>query len=296
MIPPNRQTSPHGTSVLLMTAAAVLWSTGGVLIKWVTWNPLAIAGTRSLIALPLLLVFFRKRRLDGSWPQIAGAFAYAATVMLFVSATKLTTAANAILLQYTAPFFVAVFSNVFLRERVKWFDWAAISVACLGMALFFVDRLSRGGYWGNILAVLSGVAFAAMILLLRRQKDGDPLGSVILGNAVTTAVCLPFMLKSCPDAPGWLGLALLGVFQLGLSYVLYTEAIRRLTALEGVLIPMVEPVLNPVWVFLLLGEKPGRFAALGGVVVVGSILARSLLANARQARFRLKKGGRSESS
>lgn len=282
-LPPQRTT--HTIAMFYLMATAILWSFGGVLIKWISWNPLAIAGTRSLIALPLLLILFRKRRFDWSFAQIGAALAYTATVMLFVSATKLTTAANAILLQYTAPFFVALFSNVFLGERIRWFDWTAIWIACGGMALFFLDKLTAGGYWGNIVAVLSGMAFASMILLLRRQKNGDPLASVILGNALTCLICFPFMLKSHPNASGWIGLVLLGLFQIGLSYILYTEAIKHVTALEGVLIPVIEPVLNPLWVACFLGEKPGQFAVIGGIIVIGSVLVRSVISVVQEPRF-----------
>jgi drug/metabolite transporter (DMT)-like permease len=264
-------------AVLYLAATAVLWSFGGVLIKWVSWNPLAIAGTRSLIALPFLLLLFPKRRITWSGAQIGGAAGYAATVILFVSATKLTTAANAILLQYTAPLLVAAASGLLLGERVRWFDWLAIAVACGGMVLFFVDKVAAGNYWGNIVAILSGVAFATMILFLRKEKDGDPLASVVLGNALTVLLCLPFMFHPPLRASDWTGLALLGIFQIGLSYVLYTEAIKHVTALEGILVPMIEPVLNPVWVLLFLGERPGRFAVIGGVVVVAAVMARSFL-------------------
>jgi drug/metabolite transporter (DMT)-like permease len=274
---PVKPEMERSRAVLYLSATAVLWSFGGVLIKWVSWNPLAIAGTRSLIALPFLLVLFPKRRITWSGAQIGGAVGYAATVILFVSATKLTTAANAILLQYTAPLFVAAASGLLLGERVRWFDWLAISVACGGMVLFFVDKLETGGYWGNIIAILSGVAFAAMILFLRKEKDGDPLASVVLGNALTVILCLPFMLHPPLRASDWTGLALLGIFQIGLSYVLYAEAIKHVTALEGILVPMIEPILNPIWVFLFLGERPGRLALAGGTVVIAAVMARSVL-------------------
>ncbi len=278
----------HTIAVFLLTATALLWSFGGVLIKWITWNPLAIAGTRSLIALPLLLIVFGKNRFTWSGAQIGGAFAYAATVMLFVAATKLTTAANAILLQYTAPVYVAMFSYAFLKEPVHWFDWVAILTAGVGMVLFFLDRLATGMARGNAVAILSGIAFACMILFLRKQKDGNPLASVILGNALTGLFCLPFMTKSLPSLSGWVGLVLLGVFQIGLSYILYSKAIRSVTAMEAILVPVIEPVLNPLWVALFLGEKPGRFAVLGGFVVVGSVLVRSVVSILRDPRTRIK--------
>jgi len=144
------------------------------------------------------------------------------------------------------------------------------------MVLFFLDDLTGGGFRGNIVAIVSGVAFAGTALLLRRQKDGSPLESVFLGNILALLIGLPAMLSSAPAQGSWPGLVLLGVFQLGLSYILYAEAIRHVTALEAILVPVIEPVLNPVWVLLLLGEQPGRWAALGGAVVLGSVLLRAL--------------------
>jgi len=146
----------------------------------------------------------------------------------------------------------------------------------LGMGLFFMDRLTAGGMVGNGLAILSGVAFAGMLVFLRRQKEGFPLGSVFMGNVLTAVVCLPWVRDWQVSAGGWLALGMLGVFQLGLSYVLYCRAIRRVRALEAILIPMIEPILNPLWVFLFLGERPGPWALVGGAVVLGCAVWRSL--------------------
>jgi drug/metabolite transporter (DMT)-like permease len=271
-------------AVLFLVMAAVLWSSGGLLIKLVDWNPLAIAGTRSVIASLVILAFRRRARLDWSLAQLGGAICYAGTVILFVLANKWTTAANAILLQYTAPIYVAVLSYWFLRERIGKWDIAAIAATIGGMILFFLDDLSRGGIWGNFIAILSGIAFAGTALFLRKQKDSSPLGSVFLGNIIAFLVGIPFILQSSPGAAGWLGLVLLGVFQLGCSYILYAEALKSVTALEGILIPIIEPILNPVWVFLLLGEKPGKWAVAGGLIVLISITLRCLHALGQKGR------------
>jgi len=263
-------------AVLFLIIAAVLWSSGGLLIKLVEWNPVAIAGTRSAIAALVILAFRRRMRLNWSPAQLGGAVCYAATVILFVMATKWTTAANAILLQYTAPIYVALLSYWFLRERITQRDLIAIVAAFGGMILFFLDDLSGGGIAGNIIAILSGIAFAGTALFLRKQKDGSPIESVFLGNIVAFLIGIPFMLQAVPNATSWLGLILLGVFQLGCSYILYAEAMKHVTALEGILIPVIEPVLNPIWVFLLLKEKPGGWAVLGGTIVLVSITSRCL--------------------
>jgi drug/metabolite transporter (DMT)-like permease len=264
-------------AVLLLLAAAVLWSLAGVLIKWVSLPALTVAGFRSAIALPVLLLFFGRRAVNFSAAQLVGGVCYAATVTLFVSATKLTTSGNAILLQYTAPLYVALLSGWLLHERIRWFDWAAIAAVLCGMSLFFIDKLSADGLTGNILAVLSGVAFASLIIAMRRQKDASPAGSAILGNLLTVLICLPWMIQSPPGGVDWIGLVLMGVFQLGLSYACYAVAIKNVTAMEGILIPALEPILNPLWTLLFIGERIGLWALLGGVVVILSIVFRGVM-------------------
>ena len=268
-------------AVLLLLAAAVLWSLAGVLIKWVSLPALAVAGFRSAIALPVLLLFFGRRAVNFSASQLIGGVCYAATVTLFVSATKLTTSGNAILLQYTAPLYVALLSGWLLDERTRWFDWAAIAAVLCGMSLFFIDQLSADGLTGNILAVLSGVAFASLIIAMRRQKDASPAGSAILGNLLTVLICLPWMVQTQPGGVDWIGLVLLGVFQLGLSYACYVVAIKNVTAMEGILIPVLEPILNPLWTLLFMGERIGPWALLGGVVVILSIVFRGVMDSRR---------------
>jgi drug/metabolite transporter (DMT)-like permease len=272
-------------AVLLLIITAILWSLGGLLIKWVAWNSIAIAGTRSAIAALVMLAFRPKMRIHWGFAQLGGAVCYAATVILFVASNKMTTAANAILLQYTAPVYVAIFSYWFLGERITRKDLATIAAAIAGMTLFFMDSLSRGGAWGNAIAIVSGIAFAGTALFTRKQKDSSPLESLFLGNILTALIGLPFVFNSLPDRKGWLGLILLGVFQLGISYILFAEAMKHVTALEGMLIPVLEPILNPVWVFLLLGERPGRWALAGGIIVLASVTLRCVLAlrqNGRQ--------------
>jgi drug/metabolite transporter (DMT)-like permease len=265
----------HQRAIVYMVCTALLWSMGGFLIKGVNWNPAAIAGTRSAIAAGLIWLCCRNFNFTWSFDQIGGAICYAATVILFVTANKMTTAANAILLQYTAPIYVALFSGWFLGERVTRVDWLTITVAFGGMFLFFQDDLSSGGFWGNIIAIASGVAFAALCLFTRKQKDGSSLESLLLGNLLTALIGLPFMMRGpFPNLAGWLGLAVLGIFQLGLSYICYAKAMKQLSALEGILIPVIEPVLNPIWVFLLLHETPGCGAILGGLVILTAVIVR----------------------
>jgi drug/metabolite transporter (DMT)-like permease len=264
---------------LIMTA--VLWSVGGILIKLVNWNPMAIAGARSAIAAVFLLAVTRRWRPTWSVPQIGAALAYAGTVILFVVATKLTTSANAILLQYTSPIYVALFGARFLGEKPRPIDWLTIAIVMCGMLLFFLDNLSVQGYWGNVCAVASAVTFAWFTLFMRKQRAGSPMESVILGNIIAAVIGLPFARGGVPDARAWAGLLLLGVVQLGASYLLYAVAIKHVQALDAILISVVEPILNPIWVLIVAGERPGWLALAGGVIVVGSVAARGVLGAGR---------------
>jgi drug/metabolite transporter (DMT)-like permease len=145
------------------------------------------------------------------------------------------------------------------------------------MALFFLDRLTTAGFWGNIVALGSGVSYGWLALFLRRQKSGSPMESVFLGNVLAGLAGLPFMFGSVPGTTDWIGLTLLGVVQLGLPYILYAIAIRHVSAVESLLIPMVEPVLNPLWAFLFLAEVPGRMSLLGGLIILGAVTARGTI-------------------
>jgi drug/metabolite transporter (DMT)-like permease len=267
----------HTKAVWCLAGAATLWSLGGLLIKSVDWHPLAIASARSAIAAVTMAVLLPRPRFTWSAVQWGAALCYVGTVALFVSATKLTTAANAIFLQYTAPVYIALFGTWFLQEKPTRIDWLLILLAVAGIGLFFLDQISWRGRWGDILALASGVSFAGLTLLLRKQKDGVPADSVILGNVLTALIFLPFAFHSPPGKGSWLGLGLLGIFQLGLSYVLFTKGIRHVRALEASLISTVEPVLNPIWVALAIGERPRSWALVGGILVVAAATIRGLL-------------------
>ncbi len=265
----QRPATDRYKAMLLLVVTAVMWSTAGVLIKNVRANPIVISGIRSVVAFVVILPFIRRRDLTFSAVQIAGAVFYAINMLAFVASTTLTTAANAIVLQYTAPIYVALFGYCFLKERTSAAEWLMVAAAVAGVGMFFLDELTLGGLWGNILGILTGVSFAFSILCFRKQKDGSPLGSIFLGNALTASVAAPFIFRSIPsDKPSWTALLVLGVVQLGLPYVFYAWSIKRLTALEGIMIPVIEPILNPIWVWFFIGEVPGRWALPGGLIVV----------------------------
>lgn len=274
------QTSSHSQAtqaVMALALTAAMWSMGGVLIKLVDLPPLAVAGLRSLVCALFLVAIRGLPAPPRGGAQVGAAVAYAATVVLFVTATKLTTAANAILLQFTAPIYVALLAGRIVGERTSAADWLATALALSGMGLFFMDRLSLSGMWGNLTGLASGVSFAFMVLLLRKQKNGSPYGSLVWGNILAATVCLPFCFEKAPGLTDALGLLVLGVLQLGLPYLLYAWAVRHASAMVSVLVPVVEPLLNPVWVFLVLGERPGPWALVGGAVVLVAVTGRSLL-------------------
>jgi len=280
-IPSIKINSGRTKAIVLLVITAILWSLGGVLIKSIKLNPVAIAGIRSAIAAVVLLIVIKKPKITWSFPQIGAALAYSGTVILFVMANKTTTAANAILLQYTAPIYVALFGAWFLKEKTKIFDWVIILIVLGGMALFFLDHLTTSGILGNILAAASGVCFGFLAIFMRMQKDGSPLESVLLGNILTAVIGIPFMFNSALTAEGWSMLLIMGVVQLGIPYILYSMAIKHVTALEAILIPIIEPILNPVWVFLMLGEVPGTWAIIGGIIVVAAVTLRCVLPTIR---------------
>lgn len=258
-------------AIIMQILAAVLWSTGGMLIKLVDLSPMAIAGIRSVITTIVIFSFLKKSLLKLTWNKAFGAISYTALVVLYISATKTTTAANAILLQYTSPIYIAIFGGWLLNEKAKLRDWIIIMIIICGMALFFMDDITGGSLKGNILAVFSGVALAFNTMFMRREKDADPLENVFWGSILTILVSLPFVFQKVPSQKSIVGLILLGVFQLGFSYVLYAKAIKKITALESTFLSLVEPLLNPLWVFLTIGELPGKLSILGGVIVLASV-------------------------
>jgi drug/metabolite transporter (DMT)-like permease len=269
----------HTRSVLYLVAAALCWSLAGLLIKHVAtaWPALAIAGMRGLIAAVFLLLTERGLSFRFSRLQIIAACVYAMCTVTFCAATAMTTAANAILLQYTAPVWVALGGAWLLGERTTKADWITIVAALGGMTLFFADGLESGHLAGDALAVFSGVCFAAMTITMRKQKDGSPVESIILGNLIAFVVGLPWIIGAPTLAPiGWGSLLILGIVQLGISYWLYVRAIKHVSALEAVLIPVIEPILNPIWVLLALHEKPTPYAMAGGAIVLTAVTLRAV--------------------
>lgn len=262
--------------IIAAIIASVLWSTGGIFIKLIDWNPVAISGSRSLVAAIVLLFYVKKPKITMSKPQVLGAIAYAVTVLLFVTANKLTTSANAILLQYTAPIFAAIMGFLILKEKINWYDIATIIVVLLGMVLFFIENVSPGNTVGNILAIICGFTLACVTISLRLQKDGSAIDTIIIGNVLAFVIATPFIFKGLPDIRSMLFLIVLGTFQLGISYIFFVYATKHLSAVEVMIITVFEQLLNPLWVFIFVGENPGVYAILGGIIVITAVIVRGV--------------------
>ena len=258
-------------AIIYLVMASILWSTGGVLIKYIPWSPITIAGMRSGIAAIVMMAFIRKPIKLKKFKVVGGMF-YCAMMILFVTATKMTTAANAILLQYSAPIWVAILSGVLLKEKIQRREWVTIAVVMGGMILFFIGDLQTGAMLGNGLAVLSGIAFAGAIVSLKMVQDSSPAEIPMLGNVMTFLICVPFLSGITLDVKSVLAILALGIFQIGIAYILFTEGSRYVSAIEAVSIAVIEPFLNPIWVFFFNGEVPGGMAIIGGIVVVIAIV------------------------
>ncbi|WP_224372905.1 DMT family transporter [Hyalangium versicolor] len=261
---------------LYLLLAALLWSTAGAAVKLSTLSAYQIASGRSLIAALVLWLAFPAGRKRPSLKALGVAVAYAATVVLFIIANKLTTAANAIFLQDTAPLYVLVLSPLLLHEKPSRGELTAAPIFLVGLSLFFLDQLQPGQMLGNAIALGSGVAFALTILGLRAVTEGQVV--LVWGNVLAgLSVLVPAL--SGPT-PTWVDggiLLFLGVFQLGMAYTLFNLGIRHTPAVEASLLILLEPVLNPVWTFLFAGERPGPWAILGGVIILLATAWRTVL-------------------
>lgn len=289
----------HRKAIYYQALAAILFSTSGLLIKVISVEPLPLLGVRGAIAALAIALYMtrpflqtaRRNPSDGTRPRhqrpslkfrltlpmLGGAISLVGAQAFFIIAVRETTAANAIFLQYTAPIFVAFFGIHYLRESVGKPDWLALAAVGAGLLCFYGDGLTAGGAFGNLFGLLAGLAFAWFLLFMRKQKDTSTIETVLLGNLLSALLGLPFLLGAGPTISDWMGMLFLGLFQIGLPSILIAVAIKKLTAVEAILIQTLEPVLNPVWVLLFIGEMPTTLALLGGAVVVGAVTFRSIL-------------------
>ncbi len=321
---------PALNPVAALALCALLWSFGGLVIKLIKWDALAIAGVRSLLGMLTVTIAFRRppklfvrqnenalqdqkagdgnRRQgqnagDGDCRQdqkarpkkidwrattnlLLGGFFYAATMLLFVPATKMTTAANAILLQYTNPIYIIIFGPLLAGEKSDWIDITAVAGILAGMVLLLWGDLGGGQMAGNILALLSGVTYGGTTIFLRRAKNTRPSDSLNLSCLLSFLFAIPFIVKAGlpQSAMSYPALLCLGVFQIGMPAVLLSIGIEKVPALSSVIITMIEPMMNPVWVALFAGEVPSASSVFGGLVILACIVAHVALKRAAAVR------------
>jgi drug/metabolite transporter, DME family len=258
--------------ILYIVVAALLWSTGGIGIKAVVDPPLKVTFYRSVFAaITLFLLFPRNVRVRPTPSFLVAIIGYGTCLTSFVIATKWTTAANAIFLQYAGVVWVLLLSPIVVHEAMQRRDVIAIIVALSGMALFFVGKFEPRGMAGNAMALVSSIFFATIILALRRDREASR-AAVTWGNVALAVALFPFVAHDLALTPKSLfALLFLGVFQIGIAYAFFVKGLQHVTATQASLIGMLEPVSNPIWVLLFLGERPSVFAIAGGAIVLGAI-------------------------
>ena len=258
-----------------MIATALLWSIGGIFIKLVPWHPLAIAGLRGVLGGLVMFVYLRMRGIKPiiNKESIKIAIALAGVCSSFVAANKLTTAANAIVIQYCAPVYVLLYIAFVQKKKLRPLDIAVVPVTILGVSLCFFGQMGNGHLAGDIVAVISGVFFAAMFIYSDGVSEQTRASGIMQGQFLTAIIGLPVLIATkpafTPTAIG--GILVLGIFQIGIAYVLYSIALKNAPLLTCSLLAVLEPLLNPVWVFLFAGENPGILSLVGGVIVVVAI-------------------------
>lgn len=262
-------------AIIEMLLCAALWSIGGLFIKLIPWSPFAIAGFRSLLAAAVMLCYMRTKgqKLRFTQKTVRSGFFMAATLICFVTANKLTTAANAVVLQYSSPIFIMLLSALFLKKKFGVGDIVAVIVTLAGMVLFFFGQLDAGNIWGNIIGVLSGIAMASMFVCVDDGDSEQRMSGMAIGHMMTAIIGMPFLFVVPSEISG-LSLCyiiILGIVQLGVPYVLYGRASENCPPLACSLLAMIEPVLNPIWVLLVTGESPGIFSLIGGAVIIVTV-------------------------
>lgn len=267
--------------LVLVVIAVLLWSTGGLFIKLTSLDAYQVTFFRSLFAAITVVLLTRKDGLKINGFGILTSIIYAALLFLFVWATKQTTAANAIFLQYTAPIYILILGPFIIGEKFRMRDLITVAIVLVGMSLFFVGKLEISDYQGNIAALLSGVFLGLYIMLLRhpRAEGFNPTIAVIYGNLLLAVLTAPSGLSALPTMLplDWIAVIFLGVIQIGVAYVLFIKGVRGGTRpLDASLIGFIEPLLNPVWVYLFVGETPTKWALLGAAIVITAIFIHTI--------------------
>jgi len=288
------QTKPQNfPPILLVFFAVLLWSTGGLFIKLTTLNAFHVNLGRALFAAITVGIFIAlKKQLKFDWFVLFTSLFYAGTLTAFVYANKNTTAANAIFLQYTAPIYILIFAPLILKEKFRVSDLATVFVCIVGMSLFFLEapsltnNLAANIFAGNIAGLVSGVCLGLYFVFLRhpRSLKFNPALSVLYGNIIIVIFMLPLIISEpqIPTVKDVFAISFLGVFQIGVAYLLFTYGVARgVRSLDASIIGFIEPLLNPVWVFLFVGERPSVWAIGGGVIIISAIVLHTLFRRKR---------------
>ena len=270
--------SEHNKGILFVFSAALLWSTGGLFIKLISFNAMQLSFFRCSIAALTFAVLFRKQILYFNKFSLINSIFYAIVLISFVIATKTTTAANAIFLQATAPIYVLIFEPIFNKTKYEKINVITVAVCVIGMFLFFVGEIEPSHFEGNLVALISGITFAAFFLGMKKNEPIYQHSSIFWGNIIVAVICLPFLFAlEFISSSDLLMVSFLGVFQIAFAYAFFSAGLKRIYAVEASIISMIEPVLNPVWVFIGYGEIPSITAIIGGAIILTSITIRTLI-------------------
>jgi drug/metabolite transporter, DME family len=275
----------HQKGLVFISTTALIWSSGGLFIKLLPLNAYKILFYRSgfaVITVILLGTLLKKgMKFEFELKSNLSSIFYAGILICFVLATKMTTAANAIFLQFTAPIYLLVLEPIFIKTKFDKKSLATIIVCIFGMVLFFFGRLELGDIYGNLIAILSGICFACFALLLKWKKllgqSENNLVIVVLGNVLVSVVTFFIIFPNLALTISELVILLyMGIIQIGVSYIIFNEGLKYVSATESMIIATLEAVFNPIWVFLGVGEQPSGFAILGGIIIIGAIIWRNV--------------------
>lgn len=279
MLPVKKQS----IAIVQMLVCSVLWSIAGIFIKLIDWNPFAIAGFRGLFAAITVAVYMllTKQKLVISKNVLLSMFFLSATFLCFVSANKLTTAANAIVLQFTAPIFIIIFSILIFRQKFKSSDILTVAFTIGGVLTFFLSSINEGHIYGNIVGVMAGIFMAGMYISVGKTNEREKMSGIFFGQLLTALIGVPFFfLTECTiTAISVVSVIILGIVQIGIPYILFGLASANCPPLALCLIAAVEPLLNPVWVLIFDGERPGVLSIIGGIIIICAVTAQCILQN-----------------
>lgn len=275
----------HKKGLIYISLAALLWSSGGLFIKILTIDAFQISFYRSAIAAVTIIIISKANRKKLNFEfdiiSVLCSICYAFVLIMFVVAAKLTKVANAIFLQFTAPIYLLILEPIFLKTKFEKKNLIALIFCFSGMVLFFFGKLELSGIQGNLIAIGSGISFALFTLFLKWKKQihktEDTMIYIVIGNILVCIFCLPFIIDNLTlDLTQFLILLYMGIFQIGISYIIFNEGIKYISATESMIIAMLEAILSPIWVFLGVGEVPSGYAIAGSLIILITIVWRNL--------------------